>query len=76
MLENSFHYITFVVKLCLKGGVCMDSGKQQRKRNNYSEQLRVGEKQFRSVTEFCEESVSSAETMIKISHSLTLLKRL
>ena len=33
----------------------MDSGKQQRKRNNYSGQLRVGEKQFRSVTEFCEE---------------------
>lgn len=33
----------------------MDNGKQQRKRNNYSGQLCVGEKQFRSVTEFCEE---------------------
>lgn len=30
----------------------MSDGKQLRKRNNYSEQLRVGAKQFRSVTEF------------------------
>ena len=33
----------------------MGAGKQQRKRNNYSEQLRVGKKQFRNVAELCEE---------------------
>ena len=44
----------------------MDSGKQQRKRNNYSGQLRVGKKQFRSVTEFCDEYSLGYRTVLAL----------